>query len=169
SFLRLRPVAELTQASILKLGETLRADHVLYGTFAYKPPAPGSPKDARGSLTIRGRILHRQDFQQSAQIEEVGSLEEFPSLEAHLSWRALTLMAPKEAPPESAYMPLRTPVRLDAEESYIRGLLGATPEQREKDFLQSARLEPRYWRPAFELGKLMVARKSYREAATWLE
>jgi len=169
TYLRLRPLVELTQASILKLGETLKADHVLYGTFSYKPPGPGAAKGARGTLTIHGRILHRQTFEQSAPLEEVGSLEDFPSLEAHLSWRTLTLMAPQTAPLEADFLSLRTLVRLDAEESYIRGLLAASPEQREKDFLQAARIEPNYWRPAFELGKILMARKSYREASTWLE
>lgn len=159
AFLRLRPLAELTQASILKLGETLKADHVLHGTFSY----------AQGSLTIRGRILHRPTLEQTAPLEEFGPLEALPALEAHLSWRALALMAPQAAPPEANFLSLRVPVRLDAEESYIRGLLASTPELKEKNYLQAARLEPRDWRPAFELGKILMARKSYREAATWLE
>jgi len=157
--LRLRPLAELTQASILKLAGTLKADRVLYGTFSYTSP----------TLMIRGRILKRQTFEQTPPLEEIGVLENLPGLEAHLSWRVLGLLIPGAAPPEAEYASLRTPVRLDAEESYIRGLLASTPEQREKDFRQAARLEPTYWRPAFELGKILMTRKSYREAATWLE
>ena len=157
--LRLRPFAELTQASIFKLAGTLKADQVLYGTFSFAPPM----------LTIRGRILQRQTFEQTPALEEMGVLEDLPGLEAHLSWRVLTLLTPGAAPAEGDFRSLRTPVRLDAEESYIRGLLAATIEQREKDFRQAARLEPTYWRPAFELGKILMTRKSYREAATWLE
>jgi tetratricopeptide (TPR) repeat protein len=114
-------------------------------------------------------VLDRENFTQAAAFEESGTLEELSSLEAHLSWRVLKLVAPGTAPAESNYLSLRRPVRLDAEESYIRGLLATQAEQQEMFFMQAARLDSRDWRPAFEIGKILMARKAYREAAPWLE
>lgn len=166
AFLRLRPLAQLTQASVLKLGEAMHVDRMIYGVFIYVPSASSG---SRGSLTLRARVVDRRSFLQSQPIEENGPLESLPDLEAHLSWQVLKFLAPESAPPESEFRIFREPVRLDARENYIRGLLASSPAQREKFYLQSARLEPSYWRPALELGKIFAARKTYREAAAWLE
>lgn len=157
--LRLRPLAALTQASILKVAGALKTDYSLYGTINYQPP----------KLTIAARVWDRRRLTQVAAFEEIGTLDELSALEAHLSWRALKFLAPAAAPAESEYLSLRPPVRLDAEESYIRGLLATPSEQREMYFLQAARQDSRDWRPAFELGKILMTRKAYREAAPWLE
>jgi tetratricopeptide (TPR) repeat protein len=58
--------------------------------------------------------------------------------------------------------------RLDAEESYIRGLLSSSKEQQQKWFLQAANLDAHFIGPAYELGKLYAQRKEYRLAVKWL-
>jgi tetratricopeptide (TPR) repeat protein len=107
-------------------------------------------------------------LRQSAIFEETGALEDLATLESHLAWRALTVAAPARAPAESEFRSLRTAVPLDVLENYIRGLLAAAPEQKEKYFVQAARLDPDFSPPAFELGKLHFDRKDYREASEWL-
>ncbi|MEP6962230.1 MAG: tetratricopeptide repeat protein, partial [Acidobacteriota bacterium] len=63
---------------------------------------------------------------------------------------------------------LRPPVILGAEESFIRGLMTPSLDQREKYFLQAARLDPHFARPNLELGKIELARKRYAAASAWL-
>lgn len=171
--LQLRERAELTEASILKLGEVLDAEEVVHGTFSFVPAAGASTGVAasasRGSLKIQARVSDRRHLRQSAVFEETGALEDLATLESHLAWRALTVAAPARAPAESDFRSLRAPVPLDALENYIRGLLAPAPEQKEKYFVQSARLDPDFSPPAFELGKIHFERKEYREAAEWLE
>jgi tetratricopeptide (TPR) repeat protein len=167
--LRLRGRTELTDASVLKVGEAVDAEHIVFGTFSFTPAPAGAPADTKGSLKISGRLIDRRRFRQSPEFSETGALEDLPTLEAHLAWRALYLLAPAQAPPEADFRSLRAPLRLDAEENYIRGLLAAAPEQKEKYFTQAARLDPRLTNASFELGKLYFARKQYREAADWLE
>src|SRR6185437_4016509 len=58
--------------------------------------------------------------------------------------------------------------RLDAEESYVRGVLAHSPEQQERSFLQAARLDSRFGHPDYQLGRLHYDRKEYRQAADWL-
>ena len=173
--LHLRERTELTEASMLKVGEVLDAEQMVHGTFSFIPAAvPGgststSTSTSKGSLKIQARVSDRRHLRQSAVFEETGAIEDLATLESHLAWRALTVVAPARAPAESEFRSLRTPVPLDVLENYIRGLLAATPEQREKYFTQAARLDPDYSPPAFELGKIHFAKKEYREAATWLE
>jgi tetratricopeptide (TPR) repeat protein len=60
-------------------------------------------------------------------------------------------------------------VRLDAEESYIRGLLSSNPEQREKWFLQATKLDPQFTNPLFDLGRLELSQNNFRQAITYLQ
>lgn len=168
--LHLRERTELTEASMLKVGEVLDAEQVVHGTFSFVPAVGGASNSAsKGSLKIQARVSDRRRLRQSATFEETGAIEDLATLESHLAWRALTVVAPARAPAESEFRSLRTAVRLDVLENYIRGLLAAAPEQKEKYFTQAARLDPDYSPPAFELGKIHFERKEYREAAAWLE
>src|SRR5579872_2287506 len=157
--LNLHALGALTQASMLKIGEALDAEQVIYGAFEFSD----------GSLKITAHIFDRRRFRQSSEFIETGNLEDLPTLEAHLAWRALVLLAPRLAPPESDFRGLRPPVRLDAEENYVRGLLARSPEQQERFFLQAARLDSRFGHPDYQLGRLHYDRKEYRQAADWLQ
>jgi len=164
--LRLRPNLEPSAASVLKLGETLDVEQIVSGTFS---AAPAAGTESKGSLKVVARIADRHRMRQSPEFRETGALEDLATIEAHLAWRALQLVAPQAAPPEAEFRSLRSSIRLDAEESYVRGLLAASPDQKEKYFLQAARLDPGYAHPCFQLGLLHLARKEYRMAADWLE
>ena len=59
-------------------------------------------------------------------------------------------------------------MRLDALENYVRGLMAAAPEQRQRFFMQAARLDEHYSQPCFQLGKSFWEKKDYKMAATWL-
>lgn len=159
--LRLRPFAELTRASALKLGHEIGAQTIVYGTFAIAKTAEGE------TLTIRAHMLTPSSFEQSARIEDIGPLHDLIALEGHFAWRIVAMLAPKAAPPEAEFASLRPAVRLDAEERYIRGLLAETPEEMDAHFLEAARLDTQFWRPAFQLGKARFDREQYAEAATW--
>lgn len=167
--LHLRERALLTEASAMKLGEAVDAEQVVYGTFEFRAAPSGAPSDTRGSLKISARMVDRKRLRQSSEFVETGALEDLAMLEAHLAWRTLNLMAPKLAPPESQFRTLRPPIRLDAEENYVRGLMEQSPEQREKFFTQAARLDARFGHPRYQLGQIHYQRKEYRQAADWLE
>ena len=167
--LSLRPLGLLTQASILKVGEALDAEQVVYGGFEFTPDPTAAHGVKEGSLKISAHIFDRRRFRQSSEFIETGNLEDLPTLEAHLAWRALALLAPQLAPPESEFRSLRPPVRLDAEENYVRGLLSRSADQQERFFLQAARLDARFGHPNYQLGKLHYDRKEYRQAADWLQ
>ena len=165
--LNLRERALLTQASVVKIGETLDAEHVIFGTFEFQPA--NNTGESRGSLKVSARVVDRRRMQESPWFDETGALDDLATIEAHLAWRALTLVAPKLAPLESEFRSMRPPVRLDAEENYFRGLMTDNLEQQEKYFTASARLDARFAHPCYRLGQIYFQRKEYRHAADWLE
>jgi tetratricopeptide (TPR) repeat protein len=166
--LSLRTNAVLTRASIIKAGESLDAAEVIFGQYELAEAAAGAGGVARGTLRITARILDLKRLKQGPEFSEAGALDDLAGLEARLSWRALESLAPKTAPGEEDFLRARPRVRLDALESYIRGLLAADPEQQRRFFLQAARLDEGYSQPCFQLGKSYWRRKDYRAAATWL-
>ena len=164
----LRPSAEITHASIIKVGESLDASFVIYGFYELIPPPPDSPQ-SKGSLRVTARILDLKHISQGRPFTVVGALEDLAALEVRLGWQVLTYLHPKTAPSEDDFLRARPPVRIDAVESYIRGLLSSSPEQRHRLFTQAARLDEHYSQPCFQLGKTDWEKKDYKVAAGWLE
>ena len=176
--LSIRPNAVLTHASVIKLGEALDASHVVYGHYEITHTAdPAAPKTSdntaaispRDSLRIAARILDLQHTRQGPEFEEIGALEDLASLETHLAWQCLKILAPDKAPSEEDFRRDRPTVRLDAIENYVRGLLAASPEQKHKLFAQAARLDPHFSDPCFQLGKMEFEKKDYAVAVDWLQ
>jgi tetratricopeptide (TPR) repeat protein len=166
--LSLRPGAELTHASIIKIGESLDASNVIYGFYELLPAEPGK-EQSKGTLRITARILDLKHTRQSPTFGELGALDDLAALEVHLGWRALVSLDPKTKLSEQEFLKARPPVRIDAVESYVRGLLAAQAEQRHRFFTQAARLDEHYSQPCFELGKSFWEKKDYKIAAGWLE
>jgi tetratricopeptide (TPR) repeat protein len=163
-----RPGAELTHATVIKIGESLDASSVIYGYYELLPAEPGNTQ-SKGSLRITARILDLKHTRQGPAFSELGALEDLAALEVHLGWQALQMLNPKTAPSEQEFLKLRPPVRIDAVESYVRGLLASSPEQRHRFFTQAARLDEHYSQPCFQLGKTYWERKDYKVAAGWLQ
>jgi len=169
--LSLRPGAELTHASIIKVGEALDASDVIYGFYDVIPAdsQPGGNDASKRSFRITARILDLKRMRQGPEFSELGSLEDLAEIEVRLGWQALRSLAPKTAISEDEFVKERPPVRLDAVESYIRGLLAASPDRRLRFFTQAARLDEHYSQPCFQLGKTYWEKKDYKVAAGWLE
>ena len=165
--LSLRPGAELTHASVLKLGESLDASAVVYGFYELLPSDEGKT-GSKGSLRITARVLDIKHTRQGAAYMEVGAIEDLATLEARLGWQTLTSLVPKSAPAEREFMQARPSVRLDAVENYVRGLMATVAEQRHHYFTQAAHIDEHYSQPCFQLGKIYWEKKDYKVAAGWL-
>jgi tetratricopeptide (TPR) repeat protein len=164
--LDMRPSAEITHASIIKVGQALDASVVVYGYYELLPPADGNTQ-SKGSLRVTARMLDLQHMRQGAPFGEVGALEDLANLEVRLGWQVLSFLHPQTAPPEAEFVKDRPPVRIDAVENYIRGLLATSPEQRHRFFTQAARLDEHYSQPCFQLGEAAWDTKDYKVAAGW--
>jgi Tfp pilus assembly protein PilF len=163
--LSVRPGAVLTRATVIKIGQTLDAGKVIYGFFTVTPA--GQP--GHGAISITARLLDLQHMKPGPEFHESGQLADLSVLQQKLGWQFLHYLAPQSAPTEQAFLASRPPVRLDAVESYIRGLLAASPDQQLKLFTQAAHLDAGFSQPCFQLGRMLFGRKNYKEAGQWLE
>lgn len=164
----LRPGTELTHASVVKIGQSLDASMVIYGE--YQQGAGADAKDAsKGSLRIVGRVLDLKRTRQSAPFVLAGALEELPNMEVRLGWESLRQVDPQTSISQEEFAQRHPPVRLDAMESYARGLLSNSPEQRHRLFTQAARLDDKFSQPCYRLGKAAWEQKDHKTAATWFQ
>jgi tetratricopeptide (TPR) repeat protein len=166
--LTLRPGAELTHASIIKLGQALDASSVIYGQYEVPPAEPGK-EQTKSRLVITARVLELKHMHQGPEMSEHGVLQDLAPLETHLGWQALAAIRGKSAPSEQDFVKARPPVRIDAVENYIRGLMSASTEQRNRFFAQAAKLDDHYSPPSYQLGKSYWEKKDHRSAAMWLD
>ena|SRR5271157_1148879 len=166
--LSLRPGAELTHASAIKIGQSLDASIVIYGEYEQQP-AGGARESSRGSLRVAGRVLDLKRIHQTSPLSQFGALEELPGMEVQLAWEALRQIDPRTPVSQDEFAMLHPAVRLDAMESYVRGLLAAAPEQRHRFFATAARLDDKFSQPCFHLARQAWDQKDYKTAATWFE
>ncbi len=165
--LSLRPGAEITHASIIKLAQALDASNVVYGSYELTPDATNP--QSKGKLHISARVLDLKHMHPGADFDETRALEDLAAIEVRLGWQALKQLDPQTKLTQDDFLKDRPPVRIDAVENYIRGLLAEAPEQRMRFFSTAARLDEHYSPPAFHLAKIYWEKKDYKGAAVWFE
>jgi len=162
-----RRYAVLTRASVMEIAVNCDAGLVLSGEFDFVPAAAGSA--SKGVLRVGLRILDVRRMKRGAEFHVTGPLEELSTLQTRLAWQSLQALSPEVSHTEDEFRRSHPPVRIDALESYIRGLLATQTDLKYKLFTNAVRLEPTYSQPCFHLGKLNYAARTYRGAADWLQ
>jgi tetratricopeptide (TPR) repeat protein len=162
--LSIRPNAMLTKASVLKVGEELDAGQIIFGEFEVKA---GANKERNIRLTAR--MIDLKKMREGAEFEQTGPLEDLSLLETKLAWNFVRVLGPKSTVTEEEFLRVRPPVRIDAVELYMRGLMSVSADQKQKLFTQAATLDERFSQPAFQLGRSYWEKKDYKQASHWLE
>jgi len=82
-------------------------------------------------------------------------------------WRTLGSAEPRYPLNFADFSKLQRPLRLDAFEHYIRGLLAGEDEARLRELREAARLEPEWPDPDFALGEVYFTRRDCNSALPW--
>ncbi len=165
--LSLRAEADFTKATIIRLGQAVGADYVIYGDYNMTPAstAANAAKDVRtSSLDINSRILDLGHFHDGPDASEAGKLADLTRLEEHLAWQNIKFLDPTANPKVEDFLTPQKMIRVEAQESYVRGLLSTNKEQQQKWFMQAVNVDPHFVSPSMELGKLLLEKKEYRGA-----
>ncbi len=159
---------KLTKASMMRLGREANASRVVFGTFHYVPGNADS-QAADGSLEISLDTIELDQLAEGLSAERAGPMTELSAIESRLAWRVLGYAAPDSVPSEEEFIEKHPPVRIDAMESYARGLLAAELEHKHRFFTRAVNLDADFAAPAFELGRMQWEDDSYQAAVRWLE
>ncbi|MBY0507425.1 MAG: tetratricopeptide repeat protein [Bryobacteraceae bacterium] len=166
--LSVRPYVPLTRATALKIGLSVDADLILYGDYEILSPST-SAVTPQSSVRFTARVLDGRLLRSGLEFASTGRLEELAVLQNHLAWQALQALAPALAPSFTDFDRNYPAIRVNAIESYVRGLLAAKAEDKYRFLSEAARLDERYSQARFELGHLQLDRGNFKDAATWLE
>ena len=165
--LSLRTGVVLTKASVLKIGEALDAGQIVFGELRVDG-ADQPTTNLKANLHIAVHVIELKKLHEGPGFTEDGPLENLSQMETHLAWLILRRLAPESAPSEDAFLHDRAPVRVEAMENYVRGLMASNTEQKTRFFTQAAKLDEHFSQPAFQLGRLAFAKKDYKTAGQWL-
>ncbi len=158
--------AKLSRAAMLHIAEDLDADFVIFGTFT---------SDGK-NLAVESRILRvnvvtgRTGASRTAllaPVRESGPLNSLMDLHVQLLWRLLSANDHAYSRNLAEFSKAQRPLRLDAFEHYIRGLLASEDEARLRELREAARLDPDWPDPDFALGQAYYVRRDCNSALPW--
>ncbi|MFB3920418.1 MAG: tetratricopeptide repeat protein [Terriglobia bacterium] len=157
--LAIAPTAPLTLASVFKVAETLGADWAITGNF-----------NVEGNrLTAHAQLLDLRGMRLAPALEASGELADLADLPPRLAWRMLATQDPAfTVGKEEDFQKLFLPVRLDAFENYIRGILATDSKLKVRFLSEADRLNPADHRAALELGRFYFEAKDYENSARWM-
>src|SRR5882762_5783558 len=149
--------SKLSRATMLHAAEDLDADFVIFGKFT-----------ARGtSLSVESRVLRVNPTRLLPPTRESGTLDGLMALHLQMLWRVLGLAEPRYPLNFVEFSKRQRPLRLDAFEHYIRGLLAGEDEARLRELREAARLEPEWPDPDFAIGEVYFTRRDCNSALPW--
>src|SRR5580692_8390639 len=153
----LPPTAKLSRASMLRIAQNMDADFVIFGRFT---------SDGQ-TLMVEAQILRVSPTRLLPAIRETGPLDSLMDLQMRLLWRLLS--ANDHAYPRTleAFSRTQRPLRLDAFEHYVRGLLASEDDPRLRELREAARLEPEWPDPDFAIGDTYYTRRDCDSALIW--
>ena len=164
--LSLRPGADFTKASLIRLGQSLDAGYICYGTYDATLPS-GNSELKNSSIQLSAHIIDLRKLHDGPDLAEAGRLADLSRIEEHLVWQSLKYLDPSLNLPLDRFLAPSKLTRVDAKESYIRGLLSSNKDQQQNWFMQAMALDPQFADPAYELGKLALERKQFAQAVSW--
>jgi len=148
--LELRP----SRATTYRIAEQLDVDYVVLGSYSF---------DGRiFSATAQLLDMRREHLLPKA--TESGPLPQLIDVQTALSWDLLHSLYPDFALSRDAYAAQATPVRLDAFENYIKGIIETRSDLQIQHFKESIRLNPEYSAALLQLGKAYYREKQYEAA-----
>jgi len=147
-----------SRATLYRLAEQMDVDYAVLGSYQYDGTR----------LTANAQLLNMRAERLSPAVTESAPLADLGPLESALAWDLLRLIRTDFSVRKDKYVASVAPVRLDALENYIRGMLATTAEEKVQHYREAVRLHPDYAQAWLELGKTYYAQHAYEPAITTL-
>ncbi|MGH9328574.1 MAG: tetratricopeptide repeat protein [Terriglobia bacterium] len=153
------PDAILTLASEYKVAQILGVDWAIVGSF----------KVTGQQMTAETQLLDMHGLRMSPPIRESGALSQLVRIQTLLAWRVLASYDKSfSVVTEQDFLDTFPPLRLDAFENYIRGILATDANSKVQFLTAAAGLNPPDHRAAFALGEYYFHQKDYQDSAIWI-
>lgn len=148
----------LSNATIYKVAQALDADQVILGSY----------ESNEGGFTAVAQVLDMDGPALSEKFVESGPLASLLELQTGLAWQIQQFLKPTLTISKQEYLKERRGPRLDVFENYLRGLISTSRPQQILYYRTAQRLDPRFTKPAFELGMIYFHDRDYPTSVLWL-
>lgn len=148
-----------THATTYRIGKTLDADFIVFGTY----------KVADGRITATARVLDMHGPRMGSVLQEQGDLGQLIHVENALAWKAAVQMEPQSNLQEQTFLAASKDLRLDSFEDYIRGEIDSSEQDKISHLTKAVQLSPNYSQAWLALGKAYFADQQYEQAIGPLE
>ena len=142
------------RATLYRVAEQTDVDYAVLGSYSYDGVR----------LTVTAQLLDMRAPKLLPAASESGPPTELGNLQSALAWDALRLVRADFSLPKDKYVAAAPPVRLDAFENYIRGLLATDADEKISRYKEAVRLSPAHTEAWLELGKTYFAERAYEQA-----
>jgi Flp pilus assembly protein TadD/TolB-like protein len=148
----------LSRATVYRLAELMDVDYVILGTYNFDG----------NSFTATCQLLDMRREHLLPQVSESGPLLDLIDLQTAMAWDILHTFRPNLSVSKPAFIESAPPVRLDAFEHYVRGIIETNSQEQIRHFREAVRLNPDYPQALLQLGKAYYRNHAYDDAESWL-
>ena len=146
-----------SRATMYRIAEQMGADYLVMGSYNF---------DGKNFLAT-AQLLDMRKLHLYPQVESSGPLTDLITLQTTLAWQLMQQMPNVSSLTREQFLEASPPIRLDAFENYIRGILSADQQQRIHYLHQAVKLNPTYTVAMLQLGKTYFDSHEYESATAW--
>lgn len=147
-----------SRATLYRIAEQMVADYLVVGSYTF---------DGK-TFSATAQLLDMRKLRLYPAVESSGPLTDLISLQTTLAWQLLQQLPSHPGTTREQFLKSSAPIRLDAFENYIRGILAGSEQQRIHFLHNAVKLDPNYTAAMLELGKTYFQNHEYESAAGWL-
>ena len=145
-----------SRATAYRLAAEMDADYVILGSYSVD----------NGNFSAQAQVLDVRRAHMSAPLREQNVLSKLDDVENVLAWRAIREMDPSYSVSQDSFLAAVSRLRLDAFESYVRGVLATNAAERTRRLEEAVKLSPDYVPALYQLGRAYFASQEYEQAIT---
>src|SRR3954471_19922159 len=146
-----------SRATMYRIAEQMDADYMVMGEYTF---------DGQ-SFRASAQVLDMKNLKLSKDQLASGPLVSLMDIEREIAWQVLHVIQPQVRVSRQEFLRETTPIRLDAFENYIRGVLATARPEKTRYFKEAIRLNPQYAAAMLQLARTYFAGRDYEQAATW--
>lgn len=150
--------AHPSRATTYSVAEQMDADYVVFGDYDF---------DGK-TFTAKAQLLDMKKLRLAPTVQSSGPLTSLIDVQTDLAWQLLNQLPAPPPMTREQFLKSSKPIRLDAFENYIRGILATNRQEKLRHFREAIRLNPNYALAMLQLGRLYYDGHEYESAALWL-
>ena len=128
----------------IRVAEQMDADYVVFGDYDF---------DGK-TFTAKAQLLDMKKLRLAPTVQSSGPLTSLIDVQTDLAWQLLNQLPAPPAMTREQFLKSSKPIRLDAFENYIRGILATNRQEKLRHFREAIRLNPNYALAMLQLGRL---------------